>query len=99
MIIIHWLNHIMGSDYGLPYGHFAWYNLWSGFMGAVPDILLITGFWAWYASRNCHVHRCWRVGLHAVDGIPYRTCRRHHPVMNGRVTAQDIADMHQAARR
>lgn len=70
------------------------YGLWSGFGGAIPDFLIIGSIAGFLVHRNCHVHRCWRLGRHKVDGTPYVTCRRHHPVVPSRVTAQAIADAH-----
>lgn len=49
----------------------------------------------WYWHQTCHVGRCWRPGRHAVDGTPYRTCRRHHPGgLPRRVSREVIADAH-----
>jgi hypothetical protein len=97
MAFWHWLSHVTGCDYGLPYGHFTWYNFYSGVGGAAPDILLLIGLVTWYAHRTCHVHRCWRPAKHQA-GI-FRVCRHHHPAVNGRVTPQHIADAHEQSLR
>ena len=72
----------------------GWYGWWSGFGGATQNFTLAGGALIVYRHKNCHVHRCWRLGRHPVDGTPYVTCRRHHPTISGPVTAQDIADAH-----
>jgi hypothetical protein len=69
----------------------AWYGLWSGFGGAIPDVALLAAVAGWYWHHTCHVSACWRPGRHAVDGTAYRTCRRHHPgALPRRVTARHI---------
>jgi hypothetical protein len=95
----HWLNHVMGNDYGQPYGSFSFYNLWSGIAGALPDILLITGLAAWYVHRTCHVNHCYRPGRHEVAGTPFKCCRKHHPAIDGKVTAQVVASAHAEGRQ
>ena len=37
-VIWHALVHFLGADYGLPYGHWGWYNFHSGFGGAYVAI-------------------------------------------------------------
>jgi hypothetical protein len=86
-----WIFTILGSrDEGG-----AWYGLWSGFGGALPDVLIATALAGWLWHQNCHVHHCWRIGRHPVGGTPYRACRRHHPA-GGRLTHEQLLD---AARR
>jgi hypothetical protein len=97
MNFIHWLNHALGNDYGLRYGQFSFYNMWSGIGGAAPDILLIIGLVTWYIHRTCHIHRCWRPARHQVG--TFRVCRRHHPGLDGKVTIQHVADAHEQAGR
>jgi hypothetical protein len=70
------------------------YGFWSGFGGSIPDVLILTAIAGFLWHRNCHIHRCWRIGRHHVEGTPYVTCRRHHPSMPARVTADDVADAH-----
>jgi hypothetical protein len=70
----------------------GWYGVWSGFGGALPDVMIGTALAAWYWHRNCHVRRCWRLGRHPVDGTPYITCRRHHPRIPSEVTAEHVAE-------
>jgi hypothetical protein len=54
----------------------GYYGLWSGFGGALPDVLIFSAMAGWYWHRTCHVSGCWRVGRHHVDGSPW--CSRHH---------------------
>jgi hypothetical protein len=71
-----------------------WYGFWSGFAADVP---LIGGAYLLGRKHNCHVHGCWRVGRHPVDGTSYIVCRRHHP--HGNKSARDIARESSAAVR
>ena len=53
---------------------------------------------------NCHDKGCWRIGLHKVEGTPYKACRKHHPVLSKQphITAEIMAKAHeefQAQRR
>jgi len=97
--VLHWVIHVLGVDYGQRYGTWNFYNFWSGIGGALPDVLLLTAFCAWYRSNNCHVHRCWRLGKHPVGVQVVVVCRRHHPGLNGRITAADVEQLHQEASR
>ncbi|HVU74528.1 MAG TPA: hypothetical protein VHE83_16300 [Mycobacteriales bacterium] len=78
--------NIFGTDSG------GWYAFWSGFAQGVP---LFGGLYLLARKHNCHVHRCWRIGRHPVDGTSYVTCRTHHP--DGHKTAADINAEHRAA--
>lgn len=75
----------------------GWYGTWSGFGGALPDVLIFSAMVGWYAHHACHVSRCWRPGRHKVGGTPYTTCRRHHPSVPEKVTAGNVADAHREA--
>jgi hypothetical protein len=87
--IAHWFWFITGARNEAT----AAYGLWSGVGGALPDVCLLTAVAAWYWHRTCHVSRCWRPGRHAVEGTPYRACRRHHPGgLPRRITAEHLAD-------
>lgn len=46
---------------------------------------------------NCHAKGCYRVGLHKVDGTPYITCKKHHPVHPGGAVSAQIAEAHALA--
>jgi hypothetical protein len=69
------LIHVLGIDYGLTYGKWSWYNLWSGFGGdlAIVGSLLASPALYW-RHHNCHQPRCPRIG-HPVDGVV--KCRHH----------------------
>ena len=95
MIIWHWLVVVSGARNEAG----GWYGLWSGLGGSLPDLALLAAVFAWYWQRTCHVSRCWRPGRHAVDGTPYRACRRHHPGLPpGRITHAHLLDAHKRAR-
>lgn len=86
----HWIVQVSGArdESG------AWYGLWSGFGGSIPDFLILGGLITFFRQRNCHQPRCWRLGRrHVGDGII--VCHRHHP--DGKPTGDHIAAA--AARR
>lgn len=87
--IIHWT----GCDYGAPYGHFVWYDFWSGIAGSF--IVGLAAFAVgWYFRSQCHVRRCYRLGRHRVAGGTFKVCRKHHPDIPGNVTAKLVSDLH-----
>jgi hypothetical protein len=92
--VLHWLSHITGCDYGLPYGHFSWYNLYSGF---APDIVMPLAVLAWFYHHTCQAHRaCFRWGKYPAAGNLFRTCHRHHPDLKGeRPHHELIARLHE----
>jgi hypothetical protein len=83
-----WLQSFFG--FGNGEGNGPHYLFWSGIGGIfIPPLLTAVPIvWAVLRSRNCHVHRCWRLGRHPVEGTPFTVCRRHHP--DGHVTEADI---------
>lgn len=86
--LVTWFLHVTGSDDGSG----AWYLWWSGFVG---DLAIFAAVILAARRLNCHAHRCWRIGIHRVDGTPYVTCRRHHPTTPlKRVTADHIMREH-----
>lgn len=90
-VILHWL----GVE---PRSPSTAYNFWSGFGSDVGEVTLIGAVIATARHKNCHVHRCWRLGRHPVaDGL-YRVCARHHPGLDGQVTADTINHAHRAHR-
>lgn len=92
-----WLAHLFFAVTGAR-NEAGWvYGLWSGFGGALPDIMIVTAACGWWWARTCHVHRCWRIGRHPVEGTPYRACRRHHP-SGGKLTHGQLLDAHRRAR-
>jgi hypothetical protein len=79
-----WLCHVTGCDYGLPYGHFAWYNLYSGFGGSVPDVMIPATCLAWWYHHTCHDSwKCLHWGRYPAAGGMFRLCRQHHPDLMG----------------
>jgi hypothetical protein len=82
-----WLLHVFGIDDTSG----RWYGFWSGFGS---DLGLIAGAAAFLRAKNCHVHGCWRIGRHPVEGTLYTTCRRHHPA--GAPTHEHIHKAHRA---
>jgi hypothetical protein len=85
--VAHGILDLFGTN-----GSTGWYAFWSGFAADVP---LIGGAYLLARKHNCHVHGCWRVGRHAVDGTSYIVCRRHHP--EGKKSAADINREHREA--
>jgi hypothetical protein len=84
----HFLVHWTGSDFGSAYGQFQPYDFLSGLAGLSIFGLLL----AQLRKHNCHVHGCWRIGRHPVEGTAYTVCRHHHP--EGHVTAADVRIRH-----
>jgi hypothetical protein len=74
-----------------------WNLFWGGFGSCLTEFAIVAVVWR---KVNCHAKGCYRVGLHHVDGTPYITCKKHHPVHPGAgaLTAEQIAQAHQAAR-
>ena len=70
-----------------------WYGWWSGFGADLTEFAIFAIVWR---KINCHAKGCFRVGMHHVDGTPYTTCRKHHPVHRGSraATADEIAAAH-----
>lgn len=90
----HWLIHVLGIDYGLPYGHWNWYNAWSGFGSDVGEVAILGGLISWARHANCEVHGCWRLGRHQT-AAGHKVCRVHHP--DDHLTAEAVRDAHEAA--
>lgn len=82
---MHWLSHIAGLDNASG----AWYLWWSGLAADLPEFAVVWGLIALARKHTCHIHRCWRVGRHPVDGTTFVVCRRHHPEID-KVTPQDL---------
>jgi hypothetical protein len=76
-----------------------WYNEPSGFVGCLglfaSAIAISFHAAASYRHKNCHVHRCWRIGRHRIGGTPYVVCRKHHP--GGAPTHEEVIAAHEAA--
>ena len=92
MGIWHWFLTWTGTNDTSGY----WYGWWSGFASVLPEFAILGLVWR---RINCHAKGCFRVGLHHVQGTPYVTCRKHHPVHPGSspATAEEIAAAHARA--
>jgi hypothetical protein len=90
----HWLVHVTGCDYGLPYGHFSPYDFWSGVAGSFL-VGVLTWFLLWYAHHTCRWSVwCLRYG-HYPDSRGVRWCARHHPDHKGqKVTGELLHRLH-----
>jgi hypothetical protein len=79
----HWIVHFLGVDYGVAYGHWVWYNFWSGVAGSFligMSVFLVT----WYLNHTCHDSwRCLRFGRYEAAGGIFKLCRHHHPDLRG----------------
>lgn len=95
------LIHALGIDYGAPYGKWVPYDFWSGFGSDISEfalaISLVGVLYALLRRHNCHVHGCWRIGRHKVDGTEYVVCRRHHPT--GAPTHEEVLQAHKEAQQ
>lgn len=91
-----WITHLMGVDYGVPYGHWVWYSFWSGFGSLALVSSPIIMMWR---HLNCHdPSDWWRIGRYPVAGGAYRVCRRHHPdpsIREHGVTREHIRAAHE----
>jgi hypothetical protein len=90
---MNWLVHILGIDNEAG----RWYAFWSGAGSDIGEVAILGGMVAFWRRHSCHVDSprfCWRPGTHQVVGTPYRTCKKHHPAVPERVTADHIASAH-----
>lgn len=88
-----WLAHVLGLDNASG----GWYLWWSGAGADLSEFAIIGGFFALYKRHTCHVDSprfCWRPGVYPVAGTGFRACRRHHPTVPDRISAEHIADAH-----
>ena len=69
--LLHWL--------GIDTASGPWYAFWSGFGSDLGELAVVGALLNVARRHNCHVHGCWRVGRHQVEGTPHVVCRRHHP--------------------
>lgn len=93
---MYWLGHVFGLDNAS--GH--WYLMWSGVGSDLGEFAIVGALFAHYKRHTCHVDSprfCWRPGTHTVAGTPYRACARHHPTVPAQISADHIADAHDAA--
>lgn len=74
-LIWHWFLNFTGIN--IPSNGSKWYNFWSGFGSDLGEIAILGSLLGLYRHHNCTVKGCWRIGHHAVDGTPYKTCHKH----------------------
>lgn len=94
--MLHLLAHWLGLDSQAG----PIYSFWSGFGSDVGEFALLGAAVAFYRRHTCHVDSprfCWRPGTHPVAGTPYKACKRHHPAVPDKVTADHIVAAHVAA--
>ena len=87
---MHWLAHWLGMDNGSG----PIYLAWSGWGGDLSTLAIAGGLVGLLRKHNCHVHGCWRLARHPVEGTPYVVCRKHNP--GGPVTHERILAAHRA---
>jgi hypothetical protein len=87
---VHWLITFAGLDGG------RWAAFWGGIGSCLSEFAILGLVWR---RINCHAKGCLRIGMHHVEGTPYTTCRKHHPVHPGSdaLTAEQIAEVHAIA--
>jgi hypothetical protein len=83
--IFQWFHQLFWPETGQGYA----------FTSSLGSTFFIGSFFALaYRKLNCHQDRCWRIGKHKVDGTPYITCKKHHPAIPAKITADHIATAH-----
>lgn len=87
---MHWLSHFFGLDDLSG----SYYGFWSGVGSDIAELTLAGALIEQVRRRNCHVRHCWRPGHFDVstDGTSYKVCRRHHPSIPDRITAESVAE-------
>lgn len=72
---MNWILNILGvtNEGG------RWYAFWSGAGSDIGELAIVSSLVALIRHKNCHVHRCVRLGRHPVEGTQWVVCRRHHP--------------------
>jgi hypothetical protein len=94
MLLWYAIVHLLGIDYGLPYGHWSWYNFWSGVGGSFLVNALVFGFLLWWRSTCHHSWRCLRHGKHPAAGGMFRLCWKHHPDLGEKPSPELIRVLH-----
>lgn len=92
LVIWHAVVHFLGVDYGAAYGHWIWYNMWSGVGGSFLIGMIMFGT-TWYLSRTCHASwRCLRPGRYEAAGGIFKLCRHHHPDLRGQRPHRELIE-------
>jgi hypothetical protein len=95
MFIWHFLVHIGGVDYGLPYGKWGWYNFWSGIAGSFLVAAVVWGATKYWYGTCHHSLFCLRRGQFAAAGGVFKTCAVHHPdIDHTKPRHEEIARLH-----
>lgn len=93
------LLHLL-DEYGITNMNGRWYAFWSGAGSDIGELALLGAAGAFWRKHTCHVESprfCWRWGAHPVAGTPFRACKRHHPEVPARVSAEHIHAAHRDA--
>jgi hypothetical protein len=97
--ILHALIHIAGIDYGVRYGLWVWYNMWSGIGGSFLTSILTSSFLAfiiWWRGFSCHQSPwCFRHGRYAMSGGTFKACWKHHPDHGRKLTWEEKLRHHE----
>lgn len=91
--------HVLGVDYQAPYGHWVWYNFWSGVAGSFLVGLAVFAATRWSHGTCHHSFWCWRRGRHEAAGGVFKLCWKHHPDMGTRPHPRLIHELHHAWKR
>lgn len=92
LVIWYAIVHFLGVDYGVAYGHWIWYNFWSGVAGSFLVGALVFGT-TWYLSHTCHSSwRCLRLGRYEAAGGIFKLCRHHHPDLRGQRPHRELIE-------
>jgi hypothetical protein len=74
-----------------------WELFWSGIASDLTQFSIPVAVVAFWYHHTCHVNHprfCWRPGTHPVAGTSYRACKKHHPAVPDRISADHIAHAH-----
>jgi hypothetical protein len=92
----HWIVIHLSQETGTSNSSSRAYDFWSGAGSDLGELTLVGALIAMVRSRNCEVHKCWRLGRHTT-AAGHRSCRRHHP--DGHLSEAQLHRAHHEARR
>jgi hypothetical protein len=100
MLFLRWVTHFLGVDYGTTYGHWVWYNFWSGVAGSFL-VGVITWSILYYLNHTCHAKTsCFRWGKYSAANGTFKLCYRHHPDFKGRKPTRELIHrLHEESKR
>lgn len=86
-------THRLGAAFAMgihpvPDGTPWTYQFESGFVPALTVLTLLGSVISLYHIHNCHSERCWRLGKHRVNGLPW--CRRHAALVQPETTEHEL---------